>query len=330
VTRTPRPGFRADFRKFFGRGLAILLPTVLTLWLLWQAVLFVFATVAEPINRGIRLGTMRVMPSLFAPETGPREWYHIQEPAWWHVDRAAVGLYQAGREERGLLPVAEATAVRDIRRERFRELWGQHWYLEGTGLVVAIVLIYFAGLIVTNYLGRKLYHVFERALSKMPGFKQVYPHVKQVVEMVMGDTRIAFKRVVMVQYPRQGAWTLGFVTNSGFREVRRGTGVDPMLTVFIPSTPTPFTGFIINVPAGDVVDMNLTIDQALRFVITGGMLTPDDKVPPRDGAASIGQASGALAGRAEPESDGPGAEATPCAPGAPPAPPDDKGGSPPR
>jgi uncharacterized membrane protein len=279
VRRTPRPGFRADFRKFFGRGLAILLPSVLTLWLLWQATLFVFAAVAEPINRGIRLGTMRVMPSLFAPESGAREWYHIQEPAWWHVDAEAVGRYQDGRESRGLLPVADALAVRDIRRERFGELWGQHWYLEGTGLVVAIVLIYFAGLVVTNYLGRKLYHVFERTLSKMPGFKQVYPHVKQVVDMIIGDKPMAFKRVVMVQYPRQGLWTLGLVTNSGFRELRRAVAVDQLLSVFIPSTPTPFTGFIINVPAADVVDMNMSIDQALRFVVTGGMLTPDDKLP---------------------------------------------------
>lgn len=272
-----KPGFRGDFRKFFGRGLAILLPTVLTMWLLWQAAMFVFATIAEPINRGIRLATMQVMPNMFAPDDGPREWWHIDEPAWWHVESDAVAGYQASRLGRGLKELDHAIAVRDIRRERFRELWGQHWYLAGTGLVVAIVLIYFAGMLVTNFLGRKFYSYFERSISRMPGFKQVYPHVKQVVDMVMGDKPMAFKRVVMVQYPRAGMWTLGLVTSGGFREARRTSGADEVLAVFIPSTPTPFAGYVVNVPAADVIDMDVTIDQALRFVITGGMLTPDDK-----------------------------------------------------
>lgn len=276
MSKKPRPGFWSDFRKFFGRGLAILLPTVLTLWLLWQAGMFVFATVAEPINRGIRLGTMRVMPSMFEPPTGPKRWWHIDQPDWWSVSPTAIERYQAARQGDGLLPLTETIAVRDIRRERFRELWGQHWFLEGTGLVVAIVLIYFAGLLVTNFLGRKLYAYFERSISKVPVFKQVYPHVKQVVDMVMGDKPMAFKRVVMVQYPREGIWTLGFVTSGGFGEARRTSANQDLLAVFIPSTPTPFTGWVINVPARDVIDMDITIDQALRFVITGGMLTPDD------------------------------------------------------
>ncbi len=276
MPKTPRPGFWSDFRKFFGRGLAILLPTVLTLWLLWQAAMFVFAAVAEPINRGIRLGTMRVMPDLFAPEAGPRRWYNIEQPQWWHVSPTAIDRYQGARQARGLEPLGEPIAARDIRRERFRELWGQHWYLEGTGLVVAIVLIYFAGLLVTNFLGRKFYSYFERSISKVPVFKQVYPHVKQVVDMVMGDKPMAFKRVVMVQYPRAGIWTLGFVTSGGFREARRTSTNEDVITVFIPSTPTPFTGWVINLSARDVIDMDITIDQALRFVITGGMLTPDD------------------------------------------------------
>ncbi len=277
MPKAARPGFWGDFRKFFGRGLAILLPTVLTLWLLWQAGMFVFATIAEPINRGIRLATMRVMPDLFAQEGEPRAWWQIDQPPWWHVESGEIERYQGARQGRGLESLESSIAVRDIRRERFRELWGQHWYLEGTGLVVAIVLIYFAGLLMTNFLGRKFYAYFERSTSRMPGFKQVYPHVKQVVEMVMGDKPMAFKRVVMVQYPREGMWTLGLVTSGGFNEARRTSGSADVLAVFIPSTPTPFAGYVVNVPAKDVIDMDVTIDQALRFVVTGGMLTPDDK-----------------------------------------------------
>lgn len=274
-----RSGFWANFRKFFGRGLAILLPTVLTLWLLWHATVFVFATVAEPINRGIRLVTMRVMPDLFVEEGRPSQWWNISQPDWWRVDPPAILHYQAGREQRGLLHTTDDVAIRDIRRERFRELWSQHWYLEGTGLAVAIALIYVVGLLMTNFLGRAIYTTLEKWMTSVPVIKQVYPHVKQAVDMVMGEKRIAFKRVVLVQYPRQGLWTVGLVTSEAFREARRVAGSQRVLSVFIPSSPTPFTGYIINVPADEVMDTDVTIDQALRFVVTGGLLTPDDRPP---------------------------------------------------
>ncbi|MEZ6234453.1 MAG: DUF502 domain-containing protein [Phycisphaerales bacterium] len=277
---------------------------MLTLWLLWQAAGFVFANVAEPINRGIRLTTMTVMPNLFAEGGEPRKWYNIHEPDWWRVDAIAISRFQSGREQLGLQPVDPAIAVRDIRRARFREFWGQHWYLEGAGLVVAVALIYTAGILVTNYLGRAIYTRVEKWIAQIPGFKQIYPHVKQVVDMVMGDRPMAFKRVVLVQYPRQGIWTLGLATSDSFREARRAAQADQMVSIFIPSTPTPFTGFIINVPAKDVVETTMTIDQAIRFVVTAGLLSPDDKLvakPPA--AATANETSAAQAGRSPPPGD---------------------------
>lgn len=284
------------FRKFFARGLAILLPSVLTLWLLWQAAVFVFANVAEPINRGIRLGTMTVMPNLFAEDGQPRRWYNIQEPDWWRVDAIAISRFQSGREQAGLQPVDPELAIRNIRRARFREFWGQQWYLEGAGLVVAVALIYTAGLLVTNYLGRAIYTRVEKLIARIPGFKHIYPHVKQVVDMIMGDRPMAFKRVVLVQYPRQGIWTLGLATSDSFREVRQAAQADRMVSIFIPSTPTPFTGFIINVPAKDVVETTMTIDQAIRFVVTAGLLSPDDKVVSKATNQETGMEAGTPAG----------------------------------
>ncbi len=271
--------FSGDFRQFFGRGLAILLPSILTLWILWQASVFVFNNVAAPINRGIRSGVQVVVPLVLSEN---------QRPGWYKVSEAEI----AGRLERERIVTrtdaerarAQAKARIDLRREKFRAFWESNWYLEATGLIVAIVLLYLTGLLLGGLIGRKVYRRVELLISRIPGFKQVYPHVKQLVDLIVGEKPTAFKRVVLIEYPRKGIWTMGLVTGSSVRraeEVMAGA----VITVFIPSTPTPFTGFVIHVPADEAIDVPLTIDEALRFVITGGVLVPDAQKPRLHGAS---------------------------------------------
>jgi uncharacterized membrane protein len=259
--------FAADFKRFFGRGLAILLPSILTLWILWYAFAFVFNSVAVPINRGIRWAVVQAAPSFVpaAPERQP-EWYRVADS-----ERAEFLAQPEGKEFRAG-PISVVT--QEIRSQKFRRLWQSRWYLSGTGLVVAIVLIYLAGMLLGGLIGRKIYSRIEGWISRLPGFKQVYPHVKQLVNMVMGDKPMAFKRVVLVEYPRKGIWSLGLVTSGSMQAVsdEAGSGV---LAVFIPSTPTPFTGFVINVPESDVHDIPVSVDEAIRFLLTGGVLIPE-------------------------------------------------------
>ncbi len=302
-------GFWTDFRKFFGRGLAILLPSVLTLWILWQLFVFVYQNVGAPINRGIRLGVIEILP-LFVDEgaTGTM-------PEWWSPTDEQVRNYLDTRRREGhrvpIAPVASeeptaeyasarAQARELLRRRGFRDWWNNHWYLEAAGLFVAIVLIYLAGLILGNLLGRKLYSKLEKTLARMPGFKQIYPHVKQVVDLIMGDRAVAFKSAVVVEYPRKGMWTVGFLTGTSLPTVRSEARSD-CVSVFIPSTPAPFTGFTINVRAEDAIELPISIDQAIRFIITGGVLNSEESASTR---AALGKASSpALARR--PEDPGP-------------------------
>jgi uncharacterized membrane protein len=246
--------FSGDFKRFFGRGLAILLPSVLTLWILWTAFVFVFDQVAEPINSGIRWGVLRSAPVLM-----PRE--PQSQPAW----------YRISEDDRKNYPTLKDP---EILGAKFRQYWDRRWYLRATGLVLAICLIYLAGRMLGGLLGRRVYLRAEALISRLPGFKQVYPHVKQLVELIIGDRPMAFKRVVMVEYPRQGIWTLGLITSNSLRTMSERTG-KRFVTVFIPSTPTPFTGFAINVPEDTVVDVPMSVDEAIRFVLTGGALIPD-------------------------------------------------------
>lgn len=276
--------FMGDFKRFFGRGLGILLPSVLTLWILWQLLLFLNNNVGEPINRGVRLAIIEVYPRLVENESLP-PWFRVSDAEV--AEARATNRFARIAEMRGDQYLVPDSEVRDlVRREKFRSIWRQHWYLQATGLVLAIVIIYFAGRFLGGYLGRQIYDRLEMLLAKMPGFKQVYPHVKQVVQMVIGEKPIAFNRVVMVQYPSRGIWTIGLVTGPSLRQIRREAR-DDVVTIFIPTTPTPFTGFAINVPVSEVIDLPMTIEEAVRFFLTGGVLVPEHLANRPGGGPSV-------------------------------------------
>lgn len=291
--------FASDFKQFFGRGLAILLPSIVTLWLLWQALAFVYANVAEPINRGVRVMVIWSAPR-FIDEADPPDWFVVTD------DQIRARLEQRGElpsdaNERAAAIEANRAVIRqNIRRERLRAFWNEHWYLNVTGFVVAILLIYLAGLLLGNYIGRRVYARVERLIARIPGFKQVYPHVKQVVDLILGEKKMAFSKVVLVQWPRQGVWSIAFLTGNSVREIDKAAG-GHVVSVFIPNSPTPFTGFTMNVRKNEVIEMDMSVEEALRFIITAGVLSPDsDKPIPGSGVAA------ALAEEARDARDEPG------------------------
>lgn len=275
--------FGSDFRRFFGRGLAILLPSVLTLWIIYQLFLFVLNNVGAPINTGIRAVVI---------EAAPRIWSNEQLPAMFRVTEADMV------RERAQLSGPSATRVTDqaleerIRRQQFKDWWDGTPGMNLIGLAVAVVTIYFAGLVLGGYLGKRLYHRIEQLIAQIPGFKQLYPHVKKVVEMIFGESSSkAFTQVVLVEYPRKGIWTIGLLTSDGFKELREHAQSD-VVSVFIPTSPTPMTGFVVNFRRDEAKPMTMSVEEALRYVISAGVLSPDDPiqgraVPKGDGAKAL-------------------------------------------
>ncbi len=272
MIRRERTTFWHDFKTFFARGLAILLPSVLTLWLLVQGYRFVETNVAEPINAGIRQVVILSAPRIFEQE---------ELPAWFTVDETRVQRRLERREAEGRREILPETARNQVRQENLAEYWDDHWYLRLIGLFVAIVLIYLAGVLLGGFIGRRIYSRIERLLARVPIFKQVYPHVKQVVDFLFGQgqsPRENFKRVVLVEYPRRGIWTIGLMTGSSLGEIHEVADSE-CVAIFIPSSPTPFTGYTITVPKNEVIEMPLTIEEALRFVVSGGVLVPERDRP---------------------------------------------------
>jgi uncharacterized membrane protein len=260
--------FTSDFKRFFGRGLAILLPTAVTLWLLWQAFGFIYANVAQPINKATRFGVLWAVPLALDEE---------ELPDWFRVTPEELATARANLPTRATT-TSDKELKRSLRAEYLAEFWKDHWYLNLTGLFIAIMLIYLAGVLLGNIAGRSIYQAVERLITRIPGFKQVYPHVKQVVDLILGDRKMAFSKVVLVEYPSKDIWTIGFLTGHSVRDIDDPAG-GAVVSVFIPTSPTPFTGFTINVRDNAYKEMDMTIEEALRFVITAGVLTPDSPKP---------------------------------------------------
>jgi uncharacterized membrane protein len=260
MAKTAKVGFWSDFRRFFLRGLATLLPTVLTIVLLVKCYEFIQSNISVHINAGviyILLATTDEYPSLDEEEQSD----YLQE--------------------HNLPTTAEITEK--IEKEM------QSWKLQRqwsslprslVGFVIAIILVYILGRLLASLLGRKLWQSFERTVEQIPGFKQVYPYVKQVTEYLFGEKKLEFSRVVAVPYPRKEIWSIGLVTGAGFRRVAEVVQED-FLTIFIPSSPTPITGYVIYVKRDEVIDLPITIEEALRFTASGGVIVPDHQALPK-------------------------------------------------
>jgi uncharacterized membrane protein len=262
--------FTADFRRFFVRGLVVLLPSVLTLWIMVKAYQFIDTAIANPINRGIRTGMVQATDFWTPLQT----WFDPSEEQW----QEAMRVENAKRRVPVIASQLEAefgtATLSRLRSESISAWWAARWYMELIGLVVAVIAVYIAGRLLGGFVGRRIYKQLESLLVSVPVFKQVYPHVKQVVDFLFGGEKpIKFGRVVVLEYPRKGIWSIGFLTGSTLKDVARQSGES--VTVFIPSSPTPFTGYTITVPREEVIEVAITVDEALRFTVSGGVLVPD-------------------------------------------------------
>ncbi len=144
----------------------------------------------------------------------------------------------------------------------------------GAGVVVAIVIVVLTGIVAANIVGRKLFDLGEAIVDRIPLVRSIYSAVKQVMRSLFSDGDQSFRRVLIVQYPREGLWTMGFQTGVGVGEVQQRTERD-VITVFIPTTPNPTSGFVIMVPREDAVELDMSVEDGLKFVMSLGVVTPE-------------------------------------------------------
>jgi uncharacterized membrane protein len=147
------------------------------------------------------------------------------------------------------------------------------------GLAVPLLCILLIGLMARNIAGRWLLDLGERLLQAIPLAGSVYKTLKQLLETLLKDTNGKFRRVILVEYPRQGVWAIGFVTGIISNEIQSQM-TRPMLSVFIPTTPNPTTGWYAIIPEEEVVNVSMSIEDAFKIVISGGIVSSNTPLPP--------------------------------------------------
>jgi len=146
--------------------------------------------------------------------------------------------------------------------------------IPGSGILLVIVVILLTGALVTNILGRKLLALWERALNKIPGFRNIYNVLKKVSTTVLNTSSDSFRKAFLVQYPSKGIWVIAFQSGDYKGEAESLIG-EEILNLFVPTTPNPTSGFFIMVSKKDVLELNMSVEEAFKLVISAGVVTPD-------------------------------------------------------
>ena len=145
--------------------------------------------------------------------------------------------------------------------------------IPGIGLLLALVFLTLIGALTAGILGRAINHLFEGILNRLPVIRSLYGAIKQIMETVLANKSSAFRECVLIEYPRRGVWTLGFITGTTKGEVQEKTA-EEVINVFVPTTPNPTSGFLLFVPEQDIIRLKMPIEDGLKLVVSGGIVTP--------------------------------------------------------
>jgi len=223
-------GLMHGVKRSFWRGLAILLPALLTVIVL---------------SFGLSL---------------------LNDYAGKHVNAAIVEV---------------AALVTGVPADEVRTWYADHW-LGWVGTVAAVIGLCVVAYFVGTFIGARIFRLLEGAVMHVPLVKKIYPSAKQVSEFFFAERKVDFRRVVAIEFPRPGTWMIGFVTGQGLKSLSEKRGQE-LISIFIPFTPAPVTGYVVMVAKEEVVDMPISVDEAIQFLISAGVI-----VPPAQRAAAPG------------------------------------------
>ena len=145
--------------------------------------------------------------------------------------------------------------------------------IPGLGAILAVILLLGTGMLGANFLGRRLVAFYESVLGRIPFVRTVYGSVKHFAEMVLSDSGTSFKKVLLIEYPRPGLYSIVFQTSENPHEVQTRTG-ETITTVFLPTTPNPTSGFMLFVPKSQAIELDMTVEEALKMVVSLGVVVP--------------------------------------------------------
>lgn len=151
--------------------------------------------------------------------------------------------------------------------------------IPGLGLVILIVALTLVGALTAGFVGRRLTRLYEKILARMPVIRGIYSATKQIFETVLAQQSNAFREAALIEYPRKGIWSIAFITGRTKGEIQRATP-EEVVNVFVPTTPNPTSGFLLMVPKKDLIPLRMSVEEAIKMVISAGIVTPSDKADP--------------------------------------------------
>jgi len=162
------------------------------------------------------------------------------------------------------------------------EQWHPHTLfgrdIPGFGVVLTFAIVLTTGVIATNFFGMQVIILWEKLLNRLPVVKSIYSSVKQVSDTLFSDSGNAFRKAVLVQFPREGAWTIAFLTGTPGGDVANHLHGD-FVSIFVPTTPNPTGGYFLMMPRADVIELDMSVDEALKYIISMGVVAPANKIP---------------------------------------------------
>jgi uncharacterized membrane protein len=157
-------------------------------------------------------------------------------------------------------------------------VWQPDWFgIPGIGAILTLLIVLTTGALTANLIGKKMLAWAEHGLERVPLIGSVYGSMKKIAETMFSGQGNAFKKVVLVEYPRKGAWSVGFMTADPIPEVRQAVGgAEPLVAVFIPTTPNPTSGFLVMVPRADVRELEMSVPDGMQYLISLGVVAPGE------------------------------------------------------
>lgn len=270
------------FRSAVLRGSGLLAPPLLTVVIFVWVANTVQEYVLQPVSNGTRDALVwyykkDIRTEIEGAKPGQRTVMAEDGPYYRLDDSTFIPLHVYTRvsEDPGLEPLAQTGAAYC---RRYVELRFMRPYLTVPFfLAVFVLLLYLMGKFMAAGVGRVFYGTFEHGIHRLPLVRNVYSSVKQFSDFFFTEREVEYLRVVAVEYPRRGIWSLGFVTGEGLLDIRAAAN-EPVLSVLVATSPMPMTGFTVIVRKSEVIDLNVTIDQACQFIISCGVVVPSEEL----------------------------------------------------
>ncbi len=150
------------------------------------------------------------------------------------------------------------------------------FHVPGLGIIFTVGAIFLIGLLATNFLGKSVLTLAEKGMSKVPVVRMVYNATKQFMETFFSQEHQGFKKVVLIEFPRKGLWSMGFMTSRVNGEIKHKTASESSVCVFVPTTPNPTSGYFAVIPEKDVICLDMKVEDAFKVIMTGGMVIPNN------------------------------------------------------